>query len=126
MRDYQPKQVSLPGTVWRQCIFLVRDYERLREEYEAAIQQGTPPPDGQPRAKAIKNQTEREGIVRAQMSIRLRAIENALYTVPEEYREGVWNNVVRGWRYPGDAHVQTYKRYKTRFITEVARNLFLI
>lgn len=126
MRDYQPNGNMLPRAVWKQCLYMVRDYERLSDEYENAIQDSPQPPDGQPKARSIANQTEREAIKRVQMSIKLRAIENALYCVPEEYRSGVWNNIVKFERYPDYAASKTYKRWKSRFIDELARNMYMI
>ena len=126
MRDYQPNSSPLPRTVWNQCLCLVRDYNRLYEEYEAAIQDSPPPPDGQPKSGEPGDPTCREAVKRVQMSIRLRAVENALFCVPEEYREGVWNNIVKYERYPTDAEPRTYRRWKLRFLKRIAENMYFI
>ncbi len=126
MRDYQPNSNPLPRTVWNQCLCLVRDYNRLYEEYECAIHDSPPPPDGQPKSGGTGDPTGREAIKRVQMSIRLRAVENALYIIPEEYREGVWDNITKHQQYPDDAADRTYKRWKARFIKKIAENMYFI
>ena len=49
MRDYIPKTCTLPKAVYYQALYAVRDYDRLRAEYDdilhasaAAISSGTP------------------------------------------------------------------------------------
>jgi len=57
------------------------------------------------------------------ISAELKAVEQAMIIVPHEYREGVRGNIVYQVRYPDDAGERTYKRWKQRFIYNVAVNM---
>ena len=63
---------------------------------------------------------------RADLARNLEAIENALDSIPEEYRRGVWNNVVFRSRYPMDAGQATYRRWRARFLYRTAKNMNFI
>lgn len=117
---------QLPKPVRMRVIWAVRDYERMRMEYDEALWDSPGPPDGQPRGTKISNPTERKGMQRAELSRTLEAIEQAFNTVPEEYRQGVWNNVVYRISYPIDAGSATYARHKGKFLYRAAKNLYLI
>ena len=104
----------------------IRDHERKRSEYSALAVESPPPPDGLPRGTASGNPTERSGIRRAELWMAISAVEDALGTIPEEYRKGVWRNIVYYRRYPDDADPSTYRRYKQKFIHQVAHNMFWI
>ena len=129
VRDYQPQknnQYLLPYSLYRKTLAFIRDYERMRLEYTHIGQESPPPPDGMPRGSSSGNPTERNGIRRAELHDSIKAIEDALDMLPEEYRKGVWRNIIEYKRYPKDADVRTYSRYKQRFIYHVAHNLFWI
>lgn len=102
-------------------LYLVRDYERIRSEREDILK-GSPPVDGIPHS-GIGNPTEQKAIKLAGLGGNCTAIEQALRAVPSEYRKGVWNNICYQSPYPNDAGEATYKRWRCRFIYEVAKNL---
>ena len=104
----------------------IRDYPRKVKEYQSLIEESPPPPDGQPRGSGIGKPTERDGIRRAELREAINAVESAMKQVPNEYRKGVWDNILLGRRYPDDAHPRTYRTYKQRFIYYVAHNMFWI
>lgn len=54
------------------------------------------------------------------------AVDRALQVVPTEYRRGVWDNIVYCAAYPMDAGEATYKRWRCRFIYNIAKNLKLV
>lgn len=129
MRDYQPyknNKYLLPQPLYRQTLAFIRDYNRKLAEYNSIVEESPPPPDGMPRGSQKGNPTERDGIRRAELHDGIKAIENALASIPEEYRQGVWDNVMDYKRYPDDSGVATYKRYKQRFIYHVAHNMFWV
>lgn len=129
MRDYQKTKNNpyiLPQPLYRQVLWLLRDYERLRTEYNNAIGNSPKPPDGQPRGGISFDQTEAEGIKRCELRTKINAIENAYFKIPAEYRKGVWNNAVNYSPYPMDADRVTYNRHKQKFIYHVAKNLYWI
>ena len=126
-RDYQPKKNNpylLPQPLYRMTLAFIRDHERKRSEYGSLADASPPPPDGLPHGSASGNPTQRIGIRRAELWIAISAVEDALGTVPEEYRKGVWQNIVYYRRYPDDADPSTYRRYKQKFIYQVAHNMF--
>ena len=56
----------------------------------------------------------------------LDAVDHALHSIPKEYRLGVWNNVCYRTPYPADAGEATYKRWRCRFIYNLAKELHKI
>lgn len=109
MRDYQLRSTSsyvLPRSVYYQCIWTVRDSMRLHElaselEY-----------DNNPVRSAAR---EREA-----------AIDAALNMIPVEYRQGIIDNINQRVPYGDIAHENTWKKWKQRFIYELAVNLMLV
>ena len=126
MRDYYLKTSEIPEELYRQTLFMIKDYDRMKEEYDNAIWDSPEPPDGQPRGSNAGDPTSREGLKRAELFRKLQAIEQAKLSLPEEYRDGVWNNVLYKTPYPKSAHRKTWWQYKTAFILRVARNMYWI
>lgn len=104
----------------------IRDHNRKVEEYKSIGETSPPPPDGMPRGSATGNPTQRDGVRRAELRVAIDAVNDALTTIPEEYRKGVWDNIVEYKRYPDDAGPRTYRTYKQRFIYHVAHNMFWV
>lgn len=126
MRDYYLKTSEIPEELYRQTLFMIKDYDRMKEEYDNAIWDSPEPPDGQPRGGNTGDPTSREGMKRAELFRKLQAIEQAKLSLPEDYRDGVWNNVLYKTPYPKSAHRKTWWQYKTAFILRVARNMYWI
>lgn len=129
MRDYQAQKNNpyyLERTLYRATLAVIRDYDRLRMEYKAILEESPAPPDGMPRGTRVSDPTGRTAIRREEISKKLDAVEEALQVVPKEYRKGVWNSIVNYSRYPKDADKSTYWRYKARFVYHVAKNLYWI
>ena len=126
MKDYQTKleRARLPRDVYMQVLWTIRGYERMKKELEDIID-GTPDrsqphsnggtPGSPVEAKAGKR--DESGLDK------VRAIEKALDSIPEEYRRGVWNKVIHNEPYPDDANVSTYSRYKGEFVLRTAKYL---
>ena len=128
-RDYQATKNNpylLPRPLYRMTLAFIRDHERKCDEYKSLEEDSRHPPDGLPRGSASGNPTQRNGIRRAELWVSISAVKDALNIVPEEYRDGVWENVVHYRRYPDDADPSTYRRYKQRFIHQVAHNMLWI
>ena len=124
MRNYQRQKnnpYKLPHNLYMRMLYLVRDYERLKSERSDIIN-ASPPQDGTPHS-GIGNPTESKGIKLAELRDSCTAIDDALAKVPPEYRRGVWNNICYQCPYPYDASEATYKRWRCRFIWQVAKNL---
>lgn len=124
MRNYQRQKnnpYKLPHNLYMRMLYLVRDYERIRSEREDILQ-GSPAPDGIPHS-GTGNPTEQKAIKLAELGGSCRAVETALSLIPVEYRKGVYNNICYQSPYPTDAGEATYKRWRCRFIYEVAKIL---
>lgn len=102
MKEYQSvreKNYVLPRAVYYQCVWTVRDMERM--EKTAGLDPG-------------------------ETAKRLECIRRALLEVPEEYRSGVLKSIaVRGTNAGDFAHENTWKRWRQRFIFRLAKNLGL-
>lgn len=126
MREYwqtSRKRYGLPMHLYTQVIGVIRDYERMKVEYERMINQATNLSDDQLRENNPTDIINKEAIAFDELSKKLRAVEQARYGVPEEYRNGVWDNTLYGLRFPVDADRTTYWRHKKTFVQAVAENL---
>lgn len=129
MRDYQRKKNNpymLPTTIYRQVVWIVRDFDRMCDEYDDMIWDSPEPPDGQPRGANIGKPTEREAVKRALLAERINAVEQSLKVVPEKYREAVLLNVQYCKKYPKDYSRNTYGKWRARFLFEIAKKMFFI
>ena len=125
-REYQRKKHNpylLPHNVYMCTLYTVRDYDRLRDVYQAATGLSASAVTDVINGGEAPNPTARNGEKRANILDKLHAIEQALLAIPEGYRHGVKQNIMYGVWYPSDAHVRTYKTWKQRFLYHVAKNL---
>ena len=125
-RNYIPKGCGLPSELAKQVFHLIRDYNRIKEEYDNTIWNSPDPPDGQPRGSNCGDPTSRQAMRRAELARKLQAIEQSKLEIPEEYRNGVWNSVLYNTPYPVNADRTTYWRQKARFMRKVAEKMFWI
>lgn len=124
MRDYQKKKnnpYKLPKFLYKQTLNLIRDYYRLKEEYDDMLNSSTNASAG--KGSMPGDPTGAKVIKLEKLSERISAIEKAKRNIANEYEQGVWNNIVHEAAYPNDADRRTYGRYKARFIFEVAKNM---
>lgn len=129
MKDYQPKtKYSIPKEAYNTTLWIIRDYHRFVDivKFEAntikAIEYDK---------DHIQNNTEIDITFRAAVKLasckeKISAIETARDKIPQEYRKGVWENVLYHSRYPDDASERTYRTYRSRFIRDVADMLDII
>ncbi|MCR5109831.1 MAG: hypothetical protein K6B38_02845 [Ruminococcus sp.] len=124
MRNYQRQKnnpYKLPHHLYMRMLYLVRDYERIRSEREDILN-ASPPADGIPHT-GMGNPTEQKAIRLCELGNKCAAIEKAYESIPPEYRKAIWNNICYQSPYPIIAGEATYKRWRCRFIYEVAKNL---
>ena len=125
MMDYQRQKNNkyiLPRAVWNQTIWAIRDYYRLKEEADSIIL-SSPSPDGAPGKAGPGDPTYAKAVKRERLVKRVDIIDQSLTKIPQEYRKGVWNNVMYGSRYPADAHRNTYSMWKSRYVFTVAKKM---
>ena len=118
---YSRKKYKLPKEVYMQTLWAIRDYPRLKEEYDSLFGRA-PIMDGQPKGTTPGDPTGSIAIKSAELSSKIAAVEKALNRIPEEYREGVMNSIVYRADYPDYAHDNTWKTWRQRFVFYVARN----
>lgn len=127
MKEYQfrkERRLVLPGEVYYQCLWVVRDMERLEKLAGE---------------KYCENRVAEEVLIYSVEAIpvippevteakfKLACIQKALEIVPEIYRDPVIQSIMnRGGGYKGMAHENTWKKWKQRFIYALALNLRLI
>ncbi len=124
VRDYQPKKKNpyfLEPTLYKATLAIIRDYERIKTEYDNAIC-GSPQP-GQPSGTGIGDPVNKAAVKRLKMEERLKAVEQALANIPGEYRRGIMDNIMYEARYPRNADRGTYSRWKARFVYKVAKKM---
>lgn len=127
MRDYKLKSSGLQPHVYAQVVAIVKGYESMKTEYEDILQrQNSVFLNGQPKGSRIADRTSRDAAKRADLSEKIEAIDQAISSIPEEYRKGIWNNAVHGTPYPDEAHRSTYWRYKAKIFQDIAKRMYWI
>lgn len=126
MRDYKLKSSGLPPHIYAQVTAIVKGYDDMKAEYEEMTYRSPLHLTGQPKGKNNIDTTSREAVRKADISQKLEAVEDAISYVPEEYRQGVWENAVHGVPYPIYADRTTYWRHKSRFFRLVAKRMYWI
>lgn len=122
MRNYQRKRNNpymLPHNVYMQAYYLVRDYDRLRA-LERDIIYSTPS-ESLHIQNAPGDSTAYKVCAMESVSERIRAIENAIADIPEEYQKGVMLNTKDGVQCPLYASESTWRRYRARLLFFVAK-----
>lgn len=111
MRDYQLVERKNPywmePSLWRKMLFIIKDYPRMKKTYDEMHLSA----NGETKMRLEK------------MKDTINAIEKSWNAIPEEYRKGIYNAIVFGMKYPFDADVRTYGRWKARYVHEVADRL---
>lgn len=127
-RDYQRTKSNpyiLPENLYKQTLYQVRDYNRMKDELKEEPELKAIEIDGQPRGNGTGDPTSYRATKRAEYDRITKTIEEALKGIPAEFRSGVWKNILYNSPYPNDSHRSTYWRYKSKFIHTVAKKLFL-
>lgn len=115
MKEYQYQNEGkqrLPKEVYYQCIWMIRDMERLKEIINGSGEQILNDKDMQKLEDAL---------------IKFDCLLRALEEVPDYYREGIIESVRnRGGGYGDFAHENTWKKWKSKFMCAFATNLGLL
>lgn len=119
--DY--RTYRLPKAVYYQCIWIVKDLDRLKRLALAAD-------TGCKENELVFFEVDEEAIsdreVLRQAKFKLGCIRNALDEVPEEYRRGTIDSIVYNLPFSEMAHENTWRKWRKVFIRNLASGLNLI
>ena len=110
MRDYQRQKNNkyiLPSALYHQIIWQIRDYYRLKEEYESipAMGRSVTDYDGMPHGSPSFDAMDKKIIRMDKLKQVIDIVETEKESIPEEYRQAVWNNIL----------------YRTAYVSEIMR-----
>lgn len=129
MRDYQPHKNNpywLEPTIYRRVLTVVRDYDRMVRDYNNILAE-TISDDGQPRSSSPRDPVAQKVEHADRLWQEIHAVEMARKCIPQEYRQGVWENVQHGgWPVDIPAHYKTWLYWRKRFLFSTAKNLKLL
>ncbi len=114
---------SVPKAVYHQCIWLIKDMDRLRK-LEAVSNYAS----GEDELVFFVDDEDviRDAEVLDKAKWRLGCIRKALLAVPEEYRQSTLDCIRYNVPYGDMAHENTWRKWRQILIWELAKNLFLI
>ena len=119
----EKRTYHLPKAVYYQCIWTVKDMDRL--ERLAAVADA-----GFKESEIVFFEVDEDAIenkeVLQQAKFKLACIRRALQELPEEYRRGTIASISEGLPYAGIAHDNTWRRWRKIFIRHLASELYLI
>ena len=127
MSEKQRKRMQsyvLPETVYRQALWAVKDLPRMRkklEELEDSLDSMPQAYSGMPRGgSGPADLTALRAGEMAGLSMRIRAIEESLGSVPETYRDSILDKLAYGVPYPDYVHMNTWKKWQQVYLYQVA------
>ena len=126
MRDRQPYKNNpycLPKTLYNQVIAIVRDYDRKLEKVNDILYGSAPPPNGMPKCISVSDHVGRKVEAIEILNREIEAVNRALNIIPTEYALYIFDNVRYGDPYPDIAHRNTWSKWRTRFLYQIAKNL---
>lgn len=110
-----PKNAKRKAVLWR----IRSDYDDMLEERERVLYGSKMTIDGMPTDKKISKNVEMRAIKMAEIDLFINAVDDALLTLPEEYRVGVWRYVHDGEPWPVIAARSTWERWLRRYLDDV-------
>lgn len=113
-----------PKAVRQQCIWMIKDYERLSSLAKRGVESSRFGP-----YEIVLYADEKEGLIPAGVvdnaMHKVNCINLALEDIPVEYRNGIISNIIYHKRYDSMADIKTWEDWKNRFIENLARKLEL-
>ncbi len=117
---------ALPPNVRSQLIYLIKDYERMKEEADAILSEYRINFEDMPKQSAHSDMVASKAARREYILLRLEAIDTAFQKVPEVYRLPIYNNICRRARYPDYADKTTFWRWRSKMLYYLAKSLGMI
>lgn len=111
-----------PKAVRQQCVWLLKDYERLSCLARKSVDNNRFGP-----YEIVLYADEKEGLIPAAVIdnaiYKLRCIDLAMEGIPLEYRKGILMNIIYQEEFGDDASINTWEDWKEKFINNLARKL---
>jgi len=128
---YAFKRNAIPKEVYNRCVWLVRDYDRMKNlvmtaEISGQINLGKVSKSREVTLIADDSEWLFPLDVVRQAKSDVECVDRALLVVPEELRPGLLDMVSHRGKTNDAAHENTWKRWKKRFIYELAEELRLV
>jgi hypothetical protein len=122
-QNMRKNEYSVPKAVYYQCIWLIKDLDRLRK-LEAVSNYAA----GEDELVFFMDDDEviRDAEVLEKAKWRLSCIRRALIKIPEEYRQSTLDCISYNVPYGDMVHENTWRKWRQVLIWELAKNLFLI
>ena len=121
--DMTDRKDRVPKQVYFQCIWIVKDIERLKR-LEAI---GNYSQEGNEMVFFVDEEDViRNAAVLKQAAWKLECIRKAIAKLPKEYRQATIDSIVFNVPYGDVAHENTWRKWRQVFIRELAKNLLLI
>lgn len=117
------RSYKVPKAVYYQCVWLLKDIDRLRR-IEAASR--VPGSDDELVFFVDDEKLILDEAVIERALDSLRCVRLALLALPQEYRQSTLDCIVFGVPFSDTAHYNTWRRWRQIFIFELAKNLHLI
>ncbi len=114
---------SVPKPVYYQCIWLIKDMDRLRK-LEAVSNYAAD--DDELVFFVDDEDVIKDSEVLSTAKYHLSCIRKALLMIPEEYRQGTIDCISYNVPYSDMAHENTWRKWKQVLVWELAKNLCLI
>ena len=106
-----------------QTVYFIRGHDDRKAEYLKILYSQPLPPDGIPKNIKKSDPTADKAIKISGLSVAIVAVESALQVIPEEYRDGVYASIAYSRSFPEYAHRNTWSRYRTKFVLQVAKSM---
>ena len=114
------KSRKTPKAVRQQCIWLVKDYERLASLAKRGVENSRFGP-----YEIVLYADEREGLIPAAVienaMYKVRCIDLAMEDIPLEFRKGIISNIINQKEFGEGAHEKTWNLWKEKFIDNLAK-----
>lgn len=127
-----PRVRSMPSTAYNRVVSTIRDYPRIRKEYERLrLEVGAKATtyDEMPKGTEQRNEVEEKAIRLADLENEIATMQELIDTIPQGMREGILNNIYYGNRFPPNEwgllvpSLRQWQREKELFIVRCAHRL---
>ena len=111
-RDYKLTKEAYQETIW-----FIRRYPQFEKQHRNLIDLRSIDYDKITGSGSGYSDPVAAAVIRAErVKKKISAIDNGLLMVPEEYRKGLVDNIIKKKPYPYFADTSTWKRWKRRFV----------